>query len=149
MDEVRDSLSGQAAVLCELLTSAMEPHLRRQGMSLATFELLSAIHSLRSRATQAEVARRLGITPPSLSESVKAASRFGWVEQEANPADARAKILRITPKGAKSLNTVVKAVRELEESMLSNLDAAETAMAISVLRKANKNLALGLQKTGL
>src|SRR5947207_1625524 len=109
MDDVRDSLSAQAGLLGELLTSAMEPHLQTVGLTLSTFELLSAVHSLKSTATQADVARRLGITPPSLSESVKGAIGQGYVVQESNPADARAKLLRITPKGTKALNTVVKA----------------------------------------
>ena len=145
MDDVSETLSGQAGLLCELLTSAIEPHLKRADMTLSTFELLSTVHALRNRGTQADVARRLGITPPSLSESVKAAQKMGLVDQVPSTRDGRAKVLHLSPLGTKSLNAVLRAVRTAETEMLAGLSASDTAVAIRVLRQANKNLARGLQ----
>jgi DNA-binding MarR family transcriptional regulator len=146
MDEVRESLSAQAGLLGELLTAAMEPALRRENLSLPLFELLSTIHALRSKGTQAEIARRLGITPPSLSETVRTARNRGLVEQVANKKDGREKLLKLTPAGSKALKQALADVAALEESMVATIPPEELRAAIRALKFANKNLALRLQK---
>src|SRR5476651_1423749 len=101
MNQMRHTLSGQAGLLCELLTAAIEPKLQETGVSLGTFELLSAVHASGGKATQVEIARRLGITPPSLSESVKGATARNLIEQHVDSDDGRRKILKLTPTGKK------------------------------------------------
>jgi len=147
MQDVRESLSGQAGVLCKLITAAMEPHLQPVGISLAMFELLSATHALKAKGTQASIARRLGITPPSLSETVRAALNLELIEQVPNPKDGRAKLIRLTPTGSKSLSTVLRAVRKIETAMIAGLSEDEISRAVQIMRKANRNLALSLQET--
>ncbi|MDR3688880.1 MAG: MarR family winged helix-turn-helix transcriptional regulator [Fimbriimonas sp.] len=142
---MKDSLAGQAGLLSELLTSAMEPKLKQADISLGTFELLSAIYASGGRSTQVEVARRLGITPPSLSESVKAACSRALVEQHADAGDARRKILKLTSKGRKAMQSIVKEVNVAESKMVEGIDAAHLGSAIEVLRRVNRNLARFLQ----
>ena len=146
MDEMKDSLSGQAGLLCELLTSAMEPKLQDAGISLGTFELLSAIYASGGRATQVEVARRLGITPPSLSEAVKAACSRELVEQHSDTDDARRKILKLTAKGRKAMQSIVKGVNFAETRMVEGIDPNQISLVIEVLRRVNLNLARFLQE---
>ncbi len=145
VDNVRDTLSGQAGLLCELLTLSMEPRLKEAGISLATFELLSTVHALKSKGSQAEVARRLGITAPSLSETVKSAVRLGLVEQIQSPLDARTRTLKITARGTRAVQHVMVSVRKAEAAMLQGLDGDAVAAVIEVLKRANKNLARALQ----
>ena len=146
MDEMKESLTGQAGVLVELLTSAMEPKLEESGITLGTFELLSAVYASGGRATQVEIARRLGITPPSLSEAVKAATQKGLAEQHSDADDARRKILKLTPKGKKTMQSIVKAVAQTETRMVDGIDAEQLASAIDLLRRVNRNLARILQE---
>ncbi len=146
MDDMKDSLSGQAGLLCELLTSAMEPKLQEAGISLGTFELLSAIYASGGRATQVEVARRLGITPPSLSEAVKAACSRELVEQHSDSDDARRKILKLTPRGKKAMQSIVKGVSFAETKMVEGIDPAQINLIIDLLRRVNLNLARFLQE---
>jgi len=143
---MRESLAGQAGLLCELLTSAMEPKLAQADISLGTFELLSAIYASGGRSTQVEVARRLGITPPSLSEAVKAACVRSLVEQHIDSDDGRRKILKLTAKGRKAMQTIVKDVNIAETKMVEGIDASQIASVIDVLRKVNRNLARILQE---
>ena len=143
---MKDSLSGQAGLLCELLTSAMEPKLQDAGISLGTFELLSAIYASGGRATQVEVARRLGITPPSLSEAVKAACSRELVEQHSDTDDARRKILKLTAKGRKAMQSIVKGVNFAETRMVEGIDPNQISLVIEVLRRVNLNLARFLQE---
>jgi MarR family transcriptional regulator for hemolysin len=141
MNEVRHTLSGQAGLLCELLTAAMEPKLEESGLSLGTFELLSAIHGSGGRATQVEVSRRLGITPPSLSESVRTAASRGLVEQHADSDDGRRKILKLTPAGRKAMTSIVKGVNNAEVRMVGDIGEDQISAAIETLIKVNRNLA--------
>ncbi len=141
MNEVRHTLSGQAGLLCELLTAAMEPKLDEAGLSLGTFELLSAIQGSGGRATQVEVARRLGITPPSLSESVRAAVSRGLVEQHADSDDGRRKILKLTPIGRKAMTSIVKGVNTAETRMIGEIGEDQISAAIETLIRVNRNLA--------
>ena len=142
--DFRDSLAAQAGLLVELMTSVLEPELRAAGISLSTFDLLSAVQASGS-ATQADVARRLGVTPPTLSESVRAAVQRGLLEQLADAADARLKRLRLTAEGERVLRLVLAGVARAEESMLRGLDDEDVATAREVLRLAIRNLARSLQ----
>ncbi len=141
MDGLNDSLSGQAGLLSELLTAAIEPKLEATGVSLGTFELLSAVHASGGRATQVEVAKRLGITPPSLSESVKGATNRNLIEQHTDSEDGRRKILKLTPSGRKAMLSIVKGVSSAEIRMIDGIDPMQIAVAIDVLKKVNRNLA--------
>ena len=141
MDQVKESLSGQAGLLCELLTAAMEPKLEDTGVSLGTFELLSAVHASGGKATQVEVAKRLGITPPSLSESVKSAAARNLIEQHIDSDDGRRKILKLTVTGKKAMQSVVKGVNNAESRMVDGIDSEQIAVVIDVLKRVNRNLA--------
>lgn len=145
MDPLRDSLSAQAGLLTELLAAALEPELATANVSLATFDLLSAVRASGGKATQADVARRLGVTPPTLSESVKAAVGRGLLEQVADPDDGRLKRLRLTRKGGHTLDTILAGVARVDDAMLKGLSPEEVSLAKQVLRQAVRNLALSIQ----
>lgn len=146
MDPLRDSLSAQAGLLTEMLAAALEPELSAANVSHATFDLLSAVRASGGKATQADVARRLSVTPPTLSESVKAAATRGLLEQVPDPDDARLKRLRLTSKGSRTLNAILQGIAQVEEEMLKDLDPDEVALAKGVLRQAARNLALSIQR---
>lgn len=141
MRNVSDTLAGQAGLLVELLTASMGPELEKAGLTLSSFELLSAVHASGGKASQAEIARRLGITPPSLSEAVQFAARQGFVEQVADTEDRRLKRLRLTTSGRKAVHVVTVAIRETEESVLSQTDPGRLEEALKLLREVNRNLA--------
>jgi len=119
----------------------MEPQLERAGLTLSSFELLSAIRSSGGKASQADIARRLGITPPSLSEAVRYASQKGLIEQVADPEDKRLKRLRLTAAGRKSVHVVLAAIQETENAAFADFDPAKIEASISLLREINRNLA--------
>jgi len=148
MNDVRHTLAGQAGLLSELLTAVMEPKLQETGISLGTFELLSAVHASGGKATQVEVARRLGITPPSLSESVKAATVKNLVEQHVDSDDGRRKILKLTPAGRKAMVSIIKDVSKAENRMVAGIDEAQISVVIDVLTKVNRNLARIVEEDG-
>jgi DNA-binding MarR family transcriptional regulator len=134
-----ESITGQAAILSELVATYIEASLRSSGLSLGSFELLSAVKASPS-ATQAEIAARLGITPSSLCEAVRSASDKGLVEQESSMQDRRAKRVALTRKGSNALDKALKALEEAEQKATEGLSPNRLNVAIETLRQASRNL---------
>lgn len=61
-----------------------------------------------------DLAGRAGITKQSMGELVAAMEKAGYVEGLADPSDARARLLRLTPKGRSAGRLARKLVREVE-----------------------------------
>jgi MarR family transcriptional regulator, organic hydroperoxide resistance regulator len=141
-----ESLSGQAALMNELMTLAIEPRCQEAGITLGTFELLTAVRAAGSRATQASIARRLGITPPSLTEALRNAVQSGLVEQVPNPRDSRSKGVKLTEKGSKALRKVMSAVNQAERALVEHVSSEELRVALAVLKRANRSLAQSLNR---
>lgn len=138
---MHETLSGQATLLGELIAQCIQPSLERLGISFSTFELLSAIHAAGSDLPQAEIARRLGITAPSLTEAVRGAVKADLVVQVPSPHDARSKSLQLTAKGGKVLQEILKGVNEAERTLVQGIQPQDLRLAVAVLKTANRNLA--------
>lgn len=128
------------ATIYELQSSWLEPRLKKSGMRWTTFQLLATVMAAGDGASQAEVARRLGVAPATLSESVHAHVESGHLVQEPSPADRRKKILRLTPSAKKKMGEVGKHVRELESRMSRSLSGPELLDLERLLEKVVENL---------
>lgn len=138
---VSGSLAAQAGLLVELATAALHPKLAAVDLSLAGFDLLSAVKAAGS-ATQADVSRRLGVSPGTLSEAVKAAVARGLIEQVPDEQDARLKRLRVTRSGSRVLRSILKEVDAIEAVMLKGIPEERLEVAREVLWMAIRNLAV-------
>ena len=136
-----ETLSGQAQLLTELMHGLVSPVLETEGITGPTFELLTAIHATQGKASQARVAEVLGVTPPTLCESVKVAVRLGLILQEANPRDRRAKRLALTGKGNKIVRKALERMQTGEQAMVAGIADGELDSAIATMAAAVKNLA--------
>lgn len=131
----------RVAVAYEMTHRMLEPILAREGITMATFELLSAIDAANGEATQTELATRLGIKPPSLSESIRQALERGYVEQRVPPKDRRARIVRLTKRGRKRLRTCLEAMEAAEQIALTGLSEEERLQLGRLLNRVAVNLA--------
>lgn len=138
---VATSLAAQAGLLVEMASAALQPRLENEGLSLASFDLLSAVKASNG-GTQADIARRLGVSPGTLSEAVKAAVQRGLIEQISDGGDARLRRLRLTRSGSRVLNKILKSVDEIEVVMLDGIAADKIEVAREVLWRAIRNLAV-------
>ncbi len=141
---LKDTLSGQASLLAELAMMSIQPTLKDQAITMSMFDLLGGVRTCGKKATQAEIARRLGISPVSLSETIAAALKKGLVEQTPSARDGRVKLLRLTSEGALKLNRVLAAVNQMEQKMVKGIEQEELRKAVLVLETAGKNLAKDL-----
>lgn len=138
--DVGDSLTGLASVLSELTASRVEPVLYKHGLGFGSFDLLSAVHAADGRETQTQIAARLGISPPSLTEAIQSAVRRGLIEQLVVANNQRARRVILTAKGQSILQECIDQISASEAIATSGLGAAELAQAIETLRRATQNL---------
>lgn len=138
---LRESLSGQAAVLSELCMAYLEPRLTELGITFGTFELLSAVRAAKGAVHQAELARRLSISPPSLCEALKIAVKKGLLRQETPEGNQRAKVVSLTLAGTNALDRTLEAMADLERTLRGSLDAERLRGATATLAEANRLLA--------
>lgn len=128
------------AALHELQSIFLEPKLRKLGISLNTFQLLTAIHAAGASASQVEIARRLGISPATLSETVQVHIRRGLLDQAPSTTDRRVKILRLTKSSSSKLKEVVRLLDELEAEMLRGISPSALRQAMAVLDQVIENV---------
>lgn len=145
MDNLNDSLAAQCGLFTELISVAVEPTLQELGVTYTTFELLSAVRSAGEDATQGQIAERLGVRPPSLTDAVQRASRLGLLEQTVRATDQRTKSLRLTAKGEHVVREVVRAVQSAEGHALRDISLGDRMRLRNALQKVNKSLAKSLQ----
>lgn len=145
--QIKDTLSGQASLLSELVAQALEPALTDVGLTFSMFELLTTIRACGTEASQADVARRLGITPPSLTEAVRLAVKSGVVEQRPSKTDGRSKTLALTTVGTKKLQKTLEAVNQAEKTLVNGIKQQDLQTAVLVLKAASRNLARGLMES--
>lgn len=135
-----NDLLARVAILNELQVALIEPRIRQMGGSWSIFQLLSTLQGHGKPISQAEVARRLEITPATLCEQVAVLVRKGLIEQVPSTRDARVKNLRIQPMGKQLLQKMVKEFVFVEKEMVKGISPRELTLVADVLDKMIANL---------
>lgn len=130
----------RVSAVYESLYQWLEPRFAELGVSMSGFELLSAVQAVGDGATQNALAARLGITPPSLSESLRSLVAKGWVAQASSQTDRRAKRVALTDLGREKLAGCVAAMREAETRALRGLPNSDLQLTAATLGKMAANL---------
>lgn len=134
------ALIPRVAVLYELQSSYLEPKLKKLGLSLNTFHLLMAVQNSGEKVSQIEIARRLGVSPATLSETASLHIDKGLLLQVVSKKDKRVKYLRLTKSSNNKLKEVRKLLMTLEEIMLDGVSGSNQRTSLNVLDTAIENL---------
>jgi len=118
----QESLGAQIGLAYDLQTGYLAPRFRAMGLSWSTFQLLAAVQSVPGGVSQVEVARRLGVTPATLSETVFAHVQRGLLDQVPSSTDRRAEI------------------EQCEAVMRNGLSDKEVAQLLGLLGRVATNL---------
>ncbi len=90
------------------------------GMSVMRYRVLMELSRGDSRTT--DLARELGVSPPTMSELIDQMVRAGWVKREINAGDRRAVILAITPGGKAELEQAERVALTKVKQVVSRMD---------------------------
>jgi DNA-binding MarR family transcriptional regulator len=85
-------------------------------------------------ATASEIGRRLGVSKQAAGKTVDRLQRLGYVERVDDPADARRKLIRLTPRGIDSLVQAAHIFDDLRARWVEKLGAERLAVVESSLR---------------
>lgn len=88
----------------------------------------------------ARLARAFQVTKGAMTYTLQQLEELGYITLEADPADARAKIVRITKRGRKARDAGVALVNPGMKAMIGHLGAEEFARALPFLTKLRQVL---------
>lgn len=118
----------------------MRPAILSQGLTSASFDLLSAIWAADGRETQAQIGKRLGLSRATISEAVTSLVAAGYVTRRPSDMDSRAVNLELTPSGHKKVKAVLSEMKRIESELDGKIGAKETESASRTLRKILNSL---------
>jgi DNA-binding MarR family transcriptional regulator len=85
-------------------------------------------------ATASEIGRRLGVSKQAAGKTVDRLEGLGYAERVDDPADARRKLIRLTPRGVDSLMQAAQIFEELRAGWAEKLGAERLAVVEASLR---------------
>lgn len=91
--------------------------------------------------TQAEIARRQRVEPPTMCRTVDRLVRDGLVERRPDPDDRRATRVHLTPEGRRAADAGGVVVEAIEARAFTALDDAERAILAALLGRVIDALA--------
>lgn len=98
------------------------------------FAALAKLDDL-GRVSQNELGRLTAMDPATIWGVISRLSKRGYVAQSSDPADGRLVILELTPEGSTAVQAMKTRAAEVSRRTLEELDAAETAELIALLRR--------------
>ncbi|MDQ3530652.1 MAG: MarR family transcriptional regulator [Actinomycetota bacterium] len=125
-----DALLEIAPRLGRLLTSALESR-DEPRLTLRQFRILQRLAQRPHRS--GELASSTGVSAATMSVAVATLETQGWIERQADPADRRAAIVRITPSGRRAFSDARQHLRKLLITVSADLDDSD-AQALTRLR---------------
>jgi DNA-binding MarR family transcriptional regulator len=105
------------------------------GLTPALFALLNVLGA-RAGAIQQQLSSDMGIDPSAMVKLIDELERAGLAKRRRRPRDRRAWEVVITPKGRCTLERARRAVRKVEDEVLSGLSTADRRQLLVLLRRA-------------
>lgn len=106
-------IARRARELARELTTDYNDALGPTGPRITQLSMLVAI-GLAGEARAGDVAETLGLEQSTVSRNVARMREAGWISAGADPADARATVLRLTPAGGEALDAAGPAWRRAQ-----------------------------------
>jgi DNA-binding MarR family transcriptional regulator len=130
----------EIAIIGHLADTALAKALPRE-LSVAGFGVLNHFVRLNVEGeSPARLARAFQVTKGAITYTLQQLEALGYVTLEPDPADARAKIVRLTKRGRKARDAGVALVDPGMKALIEVIGAAEFAKALPFLTKLREVL---------
>ena len=113
--------------------------LKSFGLTRGSWYLLYHVNEV-GQISQKALQDLLEVESGSMAILVDSLVRKGWLDRIADEKDRRANYLRLTPKGAARWKKVPNFIHALQKEMMGGITREEEANAVTVLKKAWRNL---------
>jgi DNA-binding MarR family transcriptional regulator len=126
------------------ISERVSPH----GLTTLQYTTLSVLGSRGQPLSNAQLARRAYMTPQAMIEVLNALERKGLIRRDPHPNHRRVYPASVTEEGRRVLAECDAAVEEMEEEMLTGLEAAERQLFKSWLMTCVRALHAGFPPDG-
>ena len=112
------------------------------GLSMAQFSILMQLHH-KGPCGMSDLSERFDVTPAAASQLVDKLVQSGYLERDEDPSDRRAKLLKLSPNGAKLVEQGMNERHRWMDEITKNLSADEQKKiieALDVLTEAARNV---------
>lgn len=128
-------------------TMAMEKDVQRRlagrGATLARFDVLAALDRHREGMTMGALSRALLVSSGNVTQLVQKLQKDGLVRIAPSPADRRASIVRLTPRGQGEFAGLAAAHHDWIDGLLAGVDAETRESLYSALGALKRSIAKG------
>jgi len=110
-----------------------------QGITFRQCQILGWL-ALSGDLTQADLAEKMGIEPPTMLALLDRMERDGWVQRLAHPEDRRKKIIRPTPRAEPIWAKITGAARSVRTRATAGMEPDDAEALIRLLQRILANL---------
>lgn len=118
----------------------MAAELRPLGITYRQCLVLATL-ALHGPLAQADLARELGIEPPTLTGVISRMERDGWVARRTCPTDARKNLVHPLPRAEEVWNSIVETALPVRERATAGLSRSDLSTLRDLLARMRANLA--------
>jgi MarR family transcriptional regulator, transcriptional regulator for hemolysin len=118
---------------------AVNDELAPQGITYRQCQVLCLL-SLSGPTSQAELAQKLEVEPPTLVGILDRMERDGWIRREACPEDRRRKLIHATKNAEPIWNKITAAARRVRARATKGLSASQIGQLRELLEVVRHNL---------
>jgi len=113
---------------------ALDQRLQPLGLSQAKWLVLLHL-SREDGLMQKQLARRVGIEPPTLVDLLDRMAEDGWITRRESNADRRSKTVRLTPKALDVIKQIRTTGARLRRELLAGISRKDLARCTAVLQQ--------------
>ena len=130
-------LTARVFRLSQILQQRMDDVCWRFGLDAGQFAVLATLRRAGApyRLSPTELRRSLLLSAAAVTNRLYRLESEGLVERIPDPEDRRSLLVRLTPSGAKRVETAITAQIENERTLLSSLEPQEVALVSQLLRR--------------
>jgi DNA-binding MarR family transcriptional regulator len=127
------------STLSRRIVRSMARQTPEQSVLPAQYPVLRSLKQLKV-STQIELSRLCSIEQPSMAVTLNRMERDGLIVREADEADARRKIVKLTPHGKNMLRVMTESAHAVYERAVEGLSDSEIQAFFDVCAKMTNNL---------
>ena len=118
----------------QIAVAIFAEHLSAADITPVQFAILNALLDSPG-IDQVSLAKRVAFDPATSGSVIGRLEAKGWVERQADPTDRRRKLLVVTPQGIQAMASIQADVAQVQEHILSPLDAHEQQQFVHLLSR--------------
>lgn len=137
--DFKKSIGYWTNITSQAFQRALNEEVRPLGITWRQCQVL-ALLAIESRLSQAELAERMGIEPPTLVGILDRMERDGWIQRESFPGDRRKKIVVATEEAAPIWDAIATCARRVRQRATRGLTAEQVDTLVQMLDLVQQNL---------